>query len=266
METDLAMRHLIPMALAASLALPAYGLVVTGGPQERYARIPALDPGWAHVGSRGGPSAIYLGNGWVLTAEHVGIGEVDFGGVRYAAVEGSRVQLDAFGRRAAKADLALFQIDPAPDLPVLPLRERSPAVGTRLILIGLGRGRGEPIAWRGHLGYRWSEESRMRWGTNSVHSLPFDVGRANTLTRCFVVAFDRSGTRHEAQAAVGDSGGAAFARGRDGWELAGVLFSIGSYPSQAAETALFGNVTNVADVSYYREQILRRVAPRPSKP
>ncbi len=99
-----------------------------------------------------------------------------------------------------------------------------------------------------------------------MQSLPFDIGRANTLTRCFIVAFDRSGTRHEAQAAVGDSGGAAFARGRDGWELAGVLISIGSFPSQAAETALFGNVTNVADVSYYREQILRRVAPRPSKP
>ncbi len=128
METDLAMRHLIPIALAASLALPAYGLVVAGRPQERYARIPALDPGWAHVGSRGGLGAIYLGNGWVLTARHVGIGEVDFGGVTYPPVEGSMVQLEAFGRPAAKADLVLFQIDPAPDLPVLRLRERSPSV------------------------------------------------------------------------------------------------------------------------------------------
>ncbi len=266
MGTDVAMRHLVLIALAASLALPAHGLVVAGSPQERYTRIPALDPGWAHVGSLSGPSAIYLGNGWVLTAWHVGIGEVDFGGVTYPPVEGSRVQLESFGRPAEKADLALFRIDPAPDLPVLRLRERSPSVGTRLILIGHGRGRGEPLTWRGHLGYRWSAEHRKRWGTNSVQSLPFDIGRANTLTRCFIVAFDRSGTRHEAQAAVGDSGGAAFARGRDGWELAGVLFSIGFYPSQVAATALFGNVTSVADVSYYREQILRRVAPRPSKP
>jgi hypothetical protein len=33
---------------------------------------PASDPGWSNVGDRGGLSAVYVGNGWVLSAGHVG--------------------------------------------------------------------------------------------------------------------------------------------------------------------------------------------------
>ena len=36
---------------------------------------PPGDPGWAHVGIRGGMPVVYLGNGWVLAAHRVGIGK-----------------------------------------------------------------------------------------------------------------------------------------------------------------------------------------------
>jgi len=63
-------------------------------------------------------------------------------------------------------------------------------------------------------------------------------------------------TEHEAQVAVGDSGGAVFTKSRDGWELAGILFAANTYSEQPPETALFGNVSLAADLSHYRDQIL----------
>ena len=53
---------------------------------------PLDDPGWANVGTRGNLSVIYLGNGWVLTANHVGSGAVIFEGQVYDEIVGSRVR------------------------------------------------------------------------------------------------------------------------------------------------------------------------------
>ena len=65
---------------------------------------------------------------------------------------------------------------------------------------------------------------------------------------------------HEAFAAVGDSGGAVFVRGSDGWRLGGVMLSVSRLPGQTAELALFGNTTNAADLSVYAPQILEATA------
>ena len=43
-------------------------------------RAPFPEPVLDNIGVRGGLSAIYLGNGVVLTANHVGAGDVSFGG------------------------------------------------------------------------------------------------------------------------------------------------------------------------------------------
>ena len=33
---------------------------------------PPDDPGWDHLGTKGGTTVVYVGNRWVLTAHHVG--------------------------------------------------------------------------------------------------------------------------------------------------------------------------------------------------
>ena len=43
---------------------------------------PSPDPGWSYVGTRGGLTAVYLGDGWVLTANHVGAGDVTLSALR----------------------------------------------------------------------------------------------------------------------------------------------------------------------------------------
>jgi len=66
---------------------------------------------------------------------------------------------------------------------------------------------------------------------------------------------------YESQAVPGDSGGAVFIKRSGTWELAGILFSRFLYTDQPSETAVFGNQSAAADVSFYREQILAAMNP-----
>ena len=252
---------LATLALAVWTAAPAAALLIDADDDGPNRRAPADDPGWAYVGSRGGPTAIYLGHGWVLTARHVGSGDVEFDGVRYPPVRDGLIQLDGPDPSAPKPYLAVFRIDPSPDLPPLPIRRKQPLIGANLVLIGNGRGRGEPIEWNGIRGYRWSRKSVKRWGTNRIHERSLWIRRKESLTHSFVTLFNKVGTPYEAQATLGDSGGAVFARDGSRWELTGVLFTVGNYPSQEATTSLYGNFSNAADLTHYRDQIQALIAP-----
>jgi hypothetical protein len=225
------------------------------------------DPGWSYVGTRGGLSAVYLGGSFVLTANHVGAGDVVLDGTPYTFVPGTAVQLH--NPDTTLADLLMFQIHPQPpSLPALPLWSGSvrPLVGTELILIGHGRNRGAATSFDcgpgpASDGYEWGAGHAMRWGTNFVEEYPLPVFN----TQAFGSNFDAAGSAHEAQAATGDSGGAAFAWSGSQWELAGILFAIGLCEDQPAATALYGNATYAADLFFYRDEIADVIAmPEPS--
>ena len=61
----------------------------------------------------------------------------------------------------------------------------------------------------------------------------------------------------------GDSGGAVFLKRSGQWELVGVLFARLVFTGQidGGDKAVFGNVTEVADVAFYRSQIEAATAP-----
>ncbi len=249
---------LLAVALVPSLA--AALVIVSGDPDTE--RAPERDVGWANVGrlgGEGGLSSVYLGEGWVLTAGHAGIGKVELVGKLYSPVTGSRVVLGAPGRSGVPSDLALFRIEPWPPLPRLALTETSPSGGTRVVLVGFGLGRGEPLDGRG---FRWALPRKKRWGTNRVSGPAVDVpGPNGTLTRCFRADFSREGTPHEAQATAGDSGGGVFAKTVDGWRLAGIMLAVSRDEEQPGSTALFGNTLSIADLSAYAVQIRRLRGP-----
>ena len=146
----------------------------------------------------------------------------------------------------------MFRVEPQPALLPLPIRTTPPSVGDPVVLIGAGRGRGARFDWNGRAGWLWGPQPALRWGTNRVSATGVDVRAANTVTRSFAVRFDAGGTRHEAQAAIGDSGGAALIRREGRFELAGVLFAVSSFSDQPPETALYENLTHAADLSFYR--------------
>ncbi|MFI5216941.1 MAG: trypsin-like peptidase domain-containing protein, partial [Candidatus Limnocylindria bacterium] len=201
------MRRLASLVLLLLTTPATCALVVDTDAGEANTRAPAPDPGWANLGRRGGYPAIYLGNGWVITAHHVGAGDVLFGAVTHHALPESTLRLGREGS-PPDTDLVVFRIEPRPDLPTLPIRPTPPHVGDRALLIASGLDRGEPTTWNGRKGWTWGPQTALRWGTNRVAAVGVDVRAGGSVTPGFAMSFDARETRFEAQAAMGDSGGA----------------------------------------------------------
>lgn len=231
-------------------AASASAVLISSGDGTGNTSAPPSDPGFAHVGVVNGLSATYLGNGWVLTANHVGIGPLRIGGVTHPVVPSSSVSL----RHAPgiPTELRLFRLMTDPGLGTIPIARVPPAVGSSVILVGNGRNRAAPIVWEGASGWLWGPDAAIRWGTNQVTQMGVDIAAGPTRVRSLALRFDKdAGDTPEAIAAVGDSGGAVFA----GSQLAGVVYAISTFDGQPAQSALFGNVTLAADLSYYRSAI-----------
>lgn len=250
------------LAAAVPLATPAPAVILARGDGSGNTHAPADDFGFANVGQLG-ETAVYVGNGWVITANHVREGAVTLGGVRYPAVPGSRQRLrNASG--GVSSDVALFRLrEPLPGLPTLAIRATPPEPGDPVVLVGNGPDRGEAVRFDGHDGWRWGSTRRLRWGTNRVHAVGLEVqAGVGDLTRAFSTRLSPvDPSEHEATVAVGDSGGGAFIKNGDAWELAGVLFAASTWDGQPAHTTLYGNVTFAADLSVYRDQILETIGP-----
>jgi hypothetical protein len=254
----------ITTAFALGLASAASAVIIDSGDGTGNTTAPVPDDvGLSNVGDRTGLTGVYLGGKFVLTANHVGPGNITLDGVPYAYVPGTAVQLD--NGDGSFADLLMFEIYPEPPLPALTIASLPPIPTTPVIMVGHGRNRGPATSWNLIHGYEWGSGQSMRWGTNAVSGALL-VEIPGTRTWAIETTFDRAGSDHEAQGAVGDSGGATFALNGSQWELAGILFAIGSlFPDQPPGTALYGNFTYSADLSFHRDQILDVMAmPEPS--
>lgn len=248
---------------------------------------PADDPGWANVGYINGASGIYIGAGWILTAAHVGVGSITFAGTSYAPLAGSSVVLtNSSISRTTNTDLLMFQLASTPvGLGALTLASTAPTLGTGVTMIGAGRDRGNFIQWNvdtaadpwtwtevssggNFAGYQTVATSTMRWGTNTLSATDFWVNATNGVpdVKSFATTFNAlSLDDNEAQAVLGDSGGAVFTKKDSAWELSGLMFAVAGFEAQpsAATTPVFGNATYSADLSYYAPQIMS-IIPEPS--
>jgi len=245
---------LCALTLVFGAAPRASAVVIASEPGSGNVTAPADDPGFSHVGSPGIATVVYLGNGWVLTANHVTDADVTLGGVVYPRVPGSRVTFA--NPDSSVPDIAAYRIDPHPDLPILPIGTETPEDGTPVLMIGHGLDRGGPVTWEGHDGFVLLGSQSVRWGSNEIAGSGMLGGDAAIAT-----TFDEGATTHEAQAQYGDSGGAVFAKNaQDDWELAGILFAIDTYEGQPSYV-LYGNVSYAIDLAAYRDQIIATVRP-----
>lgn len=252
----------ISLALAICVlgAAPSRAVLIGTGDGTGNVTAPPDDPGFANVGRRTtGFTVLYLGYGWVLTANHVGAGDVILAGQTYKAVPNSAVRL--FNQDGTSADLLLFKLAAWPPIPNLVIASQTPGVGTVATLIGNGADRGAAIAWNGFVGFSWGTTNTIRWGTAPVAEQALNLSLAGSVTRAFTTTFIRGTRSFSAQAAVGDSGGAAFVKVDGVWELAGVMVAIDTYDGQPASTSLYGNHTFAADLPTYRAQILSTITP-----
>jgi hypothetical protein len=250
-------------------------VIITDGDGSGNTTAPADDFGFANVGIRGSGTAIYLEDGWCLTAAHVGDGTTIFQNVQYNEVPGSAVQLinppgvgDTY-----YADLMLYQIKAPPNLPPVMLTDSAPAAGWQVTMVGNGRDRSNtqtaywtttwapsspPGAYAGEI---WASASDIRWGNNVIGGVAIPYASGAVSETAFTTIFGAQGTGLDAQGTPGDSGGGVFHQGSSGaWSLAGLMFATQAVAGQPWGTSIFGNITYSVDLSVYRSEIYHTMA------
>ncbi len=262
-------------------AAPAVIIQTTTGTGNTTA--PSDDPGWAAVGFRGIGTGIYVGDGWVLTAAHVGSGPITLSGTTYFAAAGTDVRLTNAG--GSVADLLMYRLTTVPvGIAGVAIAATTPALGTAVTMIGAGRDRQpnltqwnvnqatSPWTWTEVAsggdaeGYKANMGSRsLRWGTNTISGTGEWIDDGFGQMPTIVTTFDSLPGTAEAQASYGDSGGAVFAKDGSSWHLAGLMVVVDGYSGQPdpGSNAVFGNVTYSVDLAPYRPQIVALV-PEPS--
>ena len=225
------------------------------------------DPGFANVGQVNGSTGVYLSNGWVLTANHVGAGSFVSNGQSYGYNGVDSYQING-------TDLRLFKLSTFPVLPSLSLATSSPSVGSAVVMIGAGRTAQDSLtSWYVDADtstWTWSEDQfvgadyilsgfvtdsskSVRWGTNTVNGF-------TTLynSPAFYTYFSNTNpTSYEAQAVRHDSGGAIFTQNGTNWELAGTIVAVQPFNGQpgGVNNAIFGNYTIAIDLSAHATDI-----------
>ncbi len=255
-------------ATAALLAALTFGsplgdaqaVIIETGDGTGNTTAPPDDPGWANLATRANLTAVYLGRRWVLTANHVGAGDVVLDGQTYSPVPGSAVQFE--NPDTSQADLMVFKVFGDPGLPRLEIPSSPPVVGDSLIAVGNGLNRGAATTFMELGGYEWGVGDAVRWGTNIVSEIDILVGTTYSFAATFTDPLDPSATSDEAAGANGDSGGGVFIKTGGEWYLAGTIFSISQYIGQPSTTSIYGNELFAVDLSYYRDDILAVIEQR----
>jgi len=259
--------------IICALAQPSMALVYSGGNEHTTA--PEMDPGWDSVGRMSVGSGVYLGEGWVLTAYHVYQNEVP--GHQFIDLDQRYYEIPGTSHRikyseTTNADLMMFRIEGAPDLPVLEISNSAPSV-EEVTIISNGRSCvGELIDYGdGYQGYLATGARQKRWGRNVTTSYTTTTSSAFGRTKVFRTYFDSPGIGDdECQLVANDSGGGVFHRldTDQPWTLTGMALSVGisggySGPS-ITKNAVYGAYTSYASLTTYRPQIdLIRAIPLP---
>lgn len=268
--TGVLLGHGMALAVGLAAAPPASAIVIAGvggHPAPLNDTAPVSDPGWDRVGMVGtNGTGVYLGNGYVLTTQHVAsknilvIGGETFN--RLSTDSGLILSNDNPGLTAS-TDLHLFRVA-VPEGSILhgldPLAISDTLYGgSNLVGTVIGTGRTQLSQTASSIGGGWgfnvgNDTSRQkRWAL-------LEAGQAETVESFAqdVVAFRATFTNtfNDAQAVQRDSGSPLFFDTGSGFELGGLVFGAGVFNNQPNNTALFNNVTFIADLAEYRDQIL----------
>lgn len=269
----------VSVVVAALAAPPARAVIISSTSDAANVVSPGAGSGWDNMARISGSSSVYLGNRWMITANHVSSTPVTFGDGRVFRISvGSETRIsNPANRGGGGADLRMFRLAEDPQLPTLPISSASPSGGTQVMMIGAGLNRADqqigwavsgegpatqwnpvPVNQANVRGYNLVETSQMRWGMNQVlTSEPIFFQQGNSWV--FATRFDLAGVPFEAQATPGDSGGGVFVSVNNAWQLAGIMAATLPLPGQPSGTVAFGDASYAVDLAIYRDSILSHV-------
>lgn len=280
----------LAIVLALMVVQTAEAVVVSGGwvTDNNQAPLGPSHETWANVGVRGIGSGVYLGNRWVLTANHVGGGDITLtNGTTYQMAAGSGRQLVNVlnSGSTTPADLFLYQLTADPGLPWVNLATEF-LVNDWVLMVGAGKQRGAGTYWEVNSstnpwtwtpvtsgsynieGYTLLNSREMSWGLNVIADSGTAVvdGVAVAAMRTDFLAPQFSGdlAGYEGQTTTGDSGGPVFRWTGSDWQLAGVMVGASLAYSGQPDSVLLGadptldvySETYIADLTKYRDQIV----------
>jgi hypothetical protein len=214
--------------------------------------------GWNYVGQIGqlpngssGAGGVYLGDGWVITADHVGSSNFTLAGQTYSVIGSSVVTLK-YDNTTTSSDLRMFQISGAPTLASLTVNSSSSLIdqGPSFVTIGYGTNGGNARA-----------ES---WGIDTITAIDPALTPDGTsyVSHDFISDNTYSSPNGTVTCSVvmGDSGGGVFIYddSSKSWVLAGI--------NEVEGTMTDGTpISGYVDLSYYSDQIQTIMAtPEPS--
>lgn len=203
-------------------ALDAYAVFIASGTPNANTTQPAGDQGWSSMGIYNGAGAAYLGNGWFVTAGHLGAAAttVKFDSVNYAIDSSSWTRIT--NSNGSYADARLFRLaSPSAILtPGAQINSEVLSTGTSLTMIGYGRnvssivtnqyttGSGAKRQTQTQVRYYEGTTSQMKWGVNEISgfSNSFESVGFGFYSDVFVTTL----YTNKAQALDKDSGGGVF--------------------------------------------------------
>ncbi|MCK5114170.1 MAG: trypsin-like peptidase domain-containing protein [Phycisphaerae bacterium] len=261
------------LAAILSFVVPANALVVSGGVNSSPSAF-----GWDYTVKLSTGTGVYLGNGWVLTANHVYDDKV---GQSVTFADGTICnEALGYGGRVGNADLALFLVSNEPTRAPLTISSNTSS-GADLLIVGTGRQQQpqETTWWRNRFTDEWSETVQSgpdwvvetgyktistrewTWGTNDVRSTGITTGTSPYETTCFFTDFDDS--TDEAQLVIYDSGAPAFTynSSTSQYELSGIGLAVApgnDWGSQAPDiryNAIYGGYSYFGELSDYKATI-----------
>lgn len=283
----------------ATMPLPAQALNIGGGTatQDSPQNNTNLDPatgkavfGWDYVG-RANWNAVYLGNGWVLTAAHVGQSStIDLGtqGV-YNTISGSSVQIynptvigDTYSGTAT--DLILYRIAPnattgqLPNLAPLVLPTTTPSNNTQVTMVSAGPWVARPTyynynsstgTWSVAADYQSGTFAGLDYSAQAPNFTGVKRWGYNTLSNNAVIYENGSGKVHALSTKFYDPGKdpiggitneSALSNGDSGGGLFGSSESVGllgildvkyEFNNQPNYTTIYGSESGAVNVAWY---------------
>lgn len=239
----------------------------TGVPFNAVARVSN-----ATVGSIGG-SAVHLGGGWMITADHVGlIAFTTFDGATFynRDVSVAPIQIGA-------TDMKLFRLTTIPPVSAATVYSGSAENTGPATLIGFGRGR-DPNSVVGSSTVAWSNSlntSAKRWGLNRPAALITDSYTLNSKlyeqqTILTVLGSDPTGLGgNEAAVLTHDSGSGMFQQINGVWYLIGLAVRVevsgsSEFGNDDISSPTRGDLNYFVRVSDYHAEIMGEMIPEPS--
>lgn len=237
----------------------------TGVPFDAVARVSNT------AGTTLGGSAVHIGGGWMLTANHVGpFDSATFDGTTFYSRDTSiaTVQLGT-------ADMKLFRLTETPTVSAANIYAGSSENTGSATIIGWGVGRDPNVAVNSStVGWGNNSTSAKRWGLNNPAGLTTINSGGYDFEALFTILGSSNGVppgsgANEAAVTLLDSGGGMFQQIDGIWYLIGIATNVETFGSSS-----FGNNANIAGrgdanfyarVSNYYDQILSVTAiPEPS--